>query len=44
MSVLMINMLTTIWMSTVDGLEGAIAVTVRSQPQVPRTLHNAVGR
>ena len=38
MSVLMINMLTTVWMRAVDELEGAIAVTVRSPPPIPPKL------
>ena len=38
MSVLMINMLTTVWMRAVDELEGAIAVTVRSLPPIPPKL------
>ena len=38
MSVLMINMLTTVWMRAVDELEGAISVTVHSLPPIPPKL------
>ena len=38
MSVLMINMLTTLWMRAVDELEGAISVTVHSLPPIPPKL------
>ena len=38
MSVLMINMLTTVWMRAVDELEGAISVTVRSLAPIPPKL------
>ena len=38
MSVLMINMLTTVWMRAVDELEGAITVTVHSLPPIPPKL------
>ena len=38
MSVLMINMLTTVWMCAVDELEGAVSVTVRSLPPIPPKL------
>ena len=38
MSVLMINMLTTVWMPAVDEFEGAIVVTVRSLPPIPPKL------
>ena len=38
MSVLMINMLTTVWTRAVDELEGAISVTVHSLPPIPPKL------
>ena len=39
----MINMLTTIWMSSVDKLEGAIEVSVQNLPPIPPTPRNPKG-